>query len=138
MIDPLRLVAVVSAALLAGCDSILSKQEPAPQPAPVWTKSGSCSESYRCLEPRGVSQTLSRTSCPQNAHTWCREGAPCNPNDTTVCVRSSQTLEETSRQCSEERQNFGLFFYDVLSCSPTGTWRPAEPNPFSVPSTTTP
>lgn len=118
-------LAAFASLVLSACDALnTGAADLAPQPAPQWATSGGCIEQYRCAAG-GISDQMLSTSCPQTVHMWCREGAACNPNDTTPCVRSNETHEERAQHCSEPQHNFAFVSYDVLTCAPTGTWRPA-------------
>lgn len=121
----LSLVAICS---VSACDELpFAASKPEQLPLPVWTVSGSCSETYQCVA--SVPRDRTNTSCPESAHMWCREGAACNPNDTTPCVGLSDSYDdEAARACQGENARFAFFTYRVLTCAPTGVWRPAERN----------
>ena len=97
-----------------------------PQPLPVWSKSGICSETYGCTRGRPA-RRVAITTCPSRQNTWCLDGAACNPNDTTPCVVLTHRVgEDYDRACRSEGTRSVTFTYDVLVCAPSGTWHPAE------------
>lgn len=92
-------------------------------PLPLWTVSGSCTEIVACSAGRPVEKTGS--SCPTQSHIWCKEGSACNPEDPTPCVKpEGDPVEQSAKACAGQ-ERAATFSYRVLTCSPTGTWRPS-------------
>lgn len=114
MID--RLAALALVALIVSACSRETQSAPA---APVWAVSGSCSVSYDCATGlEGVN------NCPATAVSYCTEGAACNPNDATPCLRIRPRQDALSCDASEALVRIEGF--DVLACSPNGRRVPAE------------
>lgn len=116
-------LSALAAVAVTACERLTADAQP--QALPVWSKSGICSETYRCM--RGRPGRRVAITCPSQQNTWCLAGAACNPNDTTPCVVLTRRVgEDYDRACRSEGTRSVTFAYDVLVCAPSGTWHPAE------------